>query len=469
MSIAQEKEVMTLLRFIAKRGHTIILKTEHLRASLLTSVDDVTIIGDKTELHHSNVLYSGTLNDMALYFDSIGISCPAHLNPTDFYRLSGTVDRRSNESIRLSSRRVERLADVFRRRRAREKLHALRWKELLAIRHQPSKFAPLSTNQVLDPVKQHSNGGRRRILQLGLLSHTAGSVRAVRIAATHCWQAANGALCAVRRLHLLAWRQVSQDKGANLARLLSSLLSSLLIGAACVAMGKPVDVAVSGLRLLPAVAANSLVMRCLLPTSRSLERRINPLSSSSSCDDINTTERESAGSSRSSYFFLSRIASKVSLPSIYPCMHALIVQDLRTVHRAASSLVMFVFVHIIESLACALLRMSVVPFIPAAQATTVIAPAALLLWRVVRILKLAASSQLPVAASSAMSLTSKARFSEWLWKASGGVTLLSLLTRFLLQGGVGPLLTNALQLQGGLVVASYMHACLSGQIQQGRW
>jgi len=50
-------------------------------------------------------------------------------------------------------------------------------------------------------------------------------------------------------------------------------------------LGQPVNVAVSGLRLLPALSANSVVMRYLLPTTRSLQRHISPEESLIPLDD----------------------------------------------------------------------------------------------------------------------------------------------------------------------------------------
>jgi len=230
----QGKEVLSLLRSVAKRGHAVILKAEHIRASLLAFVDDITIIGDRTAHFRDNILYSGPFSEMEFYFNSIGLSCPAHRNPTDFYFHAGAVDRKNEESFRLSSLHVERLADVFRRRRDQEKQLTLQWKKLLSTRHQSSTY-----NKVLELVIPFRNGNRRRkFLKLGVLTHVEGSLKNLKTAASHCWKVANRALCTVKRLHLIAWRRTSQDKGVNLARFLSSLLSSLLIGAACLVMGK---------------------------------------------------------------------------------------------------------------------------------------------------------------------------------------------------------------------------------------
>ena len=55
---------------------------------------------------------------------------------------------------------------------------------------------------------------------------------------------------------------------------------------------------------------------------------------------------------RDSSSLLSELASKISLPSIYPCINALLAQNMDT----SSSLVMFVFIITIKSLVGALLR-----------------------------------------------------------------------------------------------------------------
>ena len=55
---------------------------------------------------------------------------------------------------------------------------------------------------------------------------------------------------------------------------------------------------------------------------------------------------------RDSSSLLSELASKISLPSIYPCINALLAQNMDT----SSSLVMFVFIMTIKSLVGALLR-----------------------------------------------------------------------------------------------------------------
>ena len=94
-------------------GHNILLLSQPVRSS-------ISIIFDKLSLFRKGrLLFRGAVSEMTAYFSSIGLPCPSHFNPVQYYSSLGVTDGAAADS----SEQTKRLERIFHRRTSLEISH----------------------------------------------------------------------------------------------------------------------------------------------------------------------------------------------------------------------------------------------------------------------------------------------------------------------------------------------------------
>ena len=190
---------------------------------------------------------------MASYFASLGYQCPTSANPSEFYVDLVSVDYSSPEDETTTRHRIHSLADRF---ATGSQAKALR-NELDKLLHQYvaacSSTDTTGGSDGTDTERSKSKVTKSSIIgskvQVGGNSRH-GPFTGIRRIVRHMGRS----LEKFKILHRRAWRQVTRDKALNIARLMSSLFSSLLFGAIYFKMGNGVKTIPDRLGLLQVAA-----------------------------------------------------------------------------------------------------------------------------------------------------------------------------------------------------------------------
>ncbi|KAH9794845.1 ABC transporter G family member 7 [Citrus sinensis] len=104
----QAEKVMETLRQLAQDGHTVICSIHQPRGSVYFKFDDIVLLTE------GKLVYAGPARDEPLaYFSRFGYTCPDHVNPAEFLADLISVDYSSAESVYLSQKRIDSLAESF--------------------------------------------------------------------------------------------------------------------------------------------------------------------------------------------------------------------------------------------------------------------------------------------------------------------------------------------------------------------
>jgi hypothetical protein len=205
--------VTEILKKLADDGNTVIASIHQPRASVFALFDEITLMSE------GRVMYSGETSEMAAYFSKLDYRCPNQVSPAEFYVDLISIDYSTPDQEAESKDRVTKLGDAF------------------------------YESQMSNGFSAHSREFYTESLPLTITSQPRGIKGLL-----------NNMKSAVTKFALLyrrAWRNVSRDKGLNIARLCSSLFSALLFGAIYFQLGDSAATVPDRLGLLQVAAVNT--------------------------------------------------------------------------------------------------------------------------------------------------------------------------------------------------------------------
>jgi hypothetical protein len=302
----QAGRVMSQLSSLARAGHTVVASIHQPRAAIYALFDDITLLSE------GRLIFSGPVDELVPHFSSLGFACPDFINPAEFYVDLVSIDYTSPEDEAASRKRIGMLADSF----------ASKVKAKVVV-----PVVAVSSNTVVTVNKQER--GRPNLIA-GLKGIGHGILRSIR---------------KFRILHRRAWRQVTRDKSLNIARLASSLFSSLLFGAIYFRMSKSDATIPDRLGLLQVAAVNTAMTSLIKATTSFVTEKF-----------IVQKERKKGAYSVLPYF-LSKMAAEVPLSSLYPCLSAVIMYKLCGLNDEPGRLPTFMAILVVEAMASTALGM----------------------------------------------------------------------------------------------------------------
>lgn len=102
---------------ISSMGHNILLISQPVRSSLCSIFDQLSLFSG------GKVLFRGAVSQLAAYFSSIGLPCPNHLNPVQYYSSMITAADYSTAHTAAKGEQAQRLEGIFHRRLILETTH----------------------------------------------------------------------------------------------------------------------------------------------------------------------------------------------------------------------------------------------------------------------------------------------------------------------------------------------------------
>jgi len=205
----QAEKVIELLQSLAKQGNTVVLSIHQPRTAIYSMFDEITLLSE------GMLIYSGAVADMDAYFASIGYQRPSKSPPSEYYVDLVSVDYSTAEAELTCRNRIKALSAAYKRSKAAEQY-----------RSRTREVERLNNRSALKSVVRRDasrEGGFRSPHFISGLART-------------CIRSLEKFVILNRR----AWRQVTRDKPLNIARLASSLFSSLLFGAIYYKLGSSV-------------------------------------------------------------------------------------------------------------------------------------------------------------------------------------------------------------------------------------
>eukprot|EP01117_Protostelium_nocturnum_P018249 TRINITY_DN75_c0_g1_i2.p1 TRINITY_DN75_c0_g1~~TRINITY_DN75_c0_g1_i2.p1 ORF type:complete len:675 (+),score=160.52 TRINITY_DN75_c0_g1_i2:146-2170(+) len=99
----------TLLSLAVRQNRTVICTIHQPRSDIFQLFDKMMILA------RGNLVYFGSKAATSSYFKNIGIDCPRHANPADFYLDATSVDYRSVESEEISNKKMLQCVEEFKK------------------------------------------------------------------------------------------------------------------------------------------------------------------------------------------------------------------------------------------------------------------------------------------------------------------------------------------------------------------
>jgi len=275
----QAQKVMELLRDLSsKSGHTVIASIHQPRVSIFKLFDEISLLSE------GRVIYTGPAQDMVSYFASIGFPCPQNYNPCEYYIDLVSIDYSSPEEESKCRQRINKLADLLEINQ-RDKYSSL-----------TRQLASLQAAQSAQSQSRALSAAPARNREKGM----GGFLRGIGNSIIHTFNQFG-------ILFQRAFRQVTRDKPLNIARLMSSLFSSLLFGAIYFRLSDSAATVPDRLGLLQVAAVNTAMTSLIKATTSFVTEKL-----------IIQRERKSDVYPVGTYF-LSKLAAEVPISALFPC------------------------------------------------------------------------------------------------------------------------------------------------------
>ncbi|RYH27453.1 ATP-binding cassette domain-containing protein [archaeon] len=331
----QAERVVQLLRNIAEKGSTVIFSIHQPRASIFELFQDITLLSE------GRVVYSGSKDDMTIYFADLGYSCPSNVSPAEYYVDLVSVDYSTPEEEQRTKDRTHMLADKFADRKVVDYLeHRVREEDRIHKGKKP-----------VVPTRQHRGTFHSLALRMSAL------LRGI-----------NRSLQKFGILYGRAWKQVTRDKPLNIARFASSVFSALLFGVIYFKLGKESSTAADRLGLLQVAAVNCAMTSLIKATTSFVTEKM-----------VIKKERQ-----RGSYgvipYFMAKMLAEIPLSSFFPCLFGVIIYNMCGLNNAPGKLLSFISILVMEAIASTSFGMSVGSLVPTAESGIAIAPAVMVIF-----------------------------------------------------------------------------------------
>lgn len=332
----QAQRVIELLRDIARQGNIVIASVHQPRAATFELFDDITLMSN------GYVLFTGPKDQLVPYFESIGFPCPKNVSPAEYFIDLISVDYSSPEKEQQSRDRVQLMKTKF--------------IELRGAHFAANKVQASST----------LNGGSKRQAIV-----PKGKLRVGRLLRSSLSTFVHTITSSVRKFGILynrAWKQVARDRPLHIARLASSLFSSLLFGAIYFKLGKSSKSVPDRLGLLQVAAVNTAMTSLIKATTSFVNEK-----------QIVQKERK-----RGMYgvvpYFLAKLFAEIPLSSFFPCLFGTITYTLCGLNNAPGKLWKFLAALIVETMASTSLGMLIGSLVPTTESGVAVAPAVMVIF-----------------------------------------------------------------------------------------
>lgn len=327
----QAQRVVEILHNLTSTGNTIVLSIHQPRASIVKLFDEISLLSD------GNVIYSGPMNNLESYFKSLGYFCPSNINIVEYLLDLISIDYTSAVTEKTCRKRVSELANAY--------------NTYLATKIPQLNQLDTATDDDAD-------------IEILRLQHFK-SKKPILFAVTTAIK------CNFRKFSVLirrAWRQITRDKAANIARLSSSLFSALLFGAIYFRLGMGASTVADRLGLLQVAAVNTAMTALIKATTAFCLEKL-----------IIQRERRSGAYGITPYF-TSKLLAEFPVAAFFPCLTGYFIYKLCGLNDSPGRLRNFLFILTIESLASSALGMFVGSFAPTVEASVAIAPAVMVVF-----------------------------------------------------------------------------------------
>ncbi|KAL9453358.1 hypothetical protein AB3S75_009042 [Citrus x aurantiifolia] len=309
----QAEKVMETLRQLAQDGHTVICSIHQPRGSVYFKFDDIVLLTE------GKLVYAGPARDEPLaYFSRFGYTCPDHVNPAEFLADLISVDYSSAESVYLSQKRIDSLAESF--------------------------LQQSSTILYASPLISREGYKKSKLQKRTTVKKKGGWWR-------QFW-------LLLRR----AWMQASRDGPTNKVRARMSIASAIIFGSVFWRMGRSQTSIQDRMGLLQVAAINT-AMAALTKTVGVFpkERAI--------------VDRERAkGSYALGPYLLSKLIAEIPVGAAFPLMFGAVLYPMARLHPTLSRFGKFCGIVTVESFAASAMGLTVGAMVPTTEAAMAVGP-----------------------------------------------------------------------------------------------
>eukprot|EP00898_Chlorokybus_atmophyticus_P002073 jgi/Chlat1/2867/Chrsp195S03022 len=309
----QAEKVMTTLHELAQEGRTVICSIHQPRGSIWELFDDVLLLAE------GEIAYFGPVKECLSFFASQGLECPTHSNPADFCIDAISVDNSSKETADASHERIRPLIKAFSARQRAATSSAL-------------TVSSAHTRRPLATAKRRGWFGQFQLL----------------------WAR--------------AWRQVTRDKAASIARFASSVSSALIFGSIFHRLGFTQAAIQSRMGLLQVACINT-AMSSLIKTLSAFPRERS----------IVDKERAKGAYSVGPYM-AAKLAAELPVGALFPLLFGAIVYPLTGLNPSPARFARFLGIITLESFTSGALGLAVGAAAANTEAAMALGPAIMVVF-----------------------------------------------------------------------------------------
>lgn len=309
----QAERVVKSLRELAQAGHTVVCSIHQPSGSIFDMIDDMVLLAG------GRVVYEGPVVDAPAHFKEVGLPLPDKCNPAERYLDLISIDYTSNETVRESEQRIEKLVSAFTRREG--------------------------SAEGSDRAKPEGGGS---VVRRGNGSNL-------------------GNLGQIRLLLQRAWRQITRDKKTAISRFMSSLMSGLLFGAIYWRIGLKQSSIQSRLGLLQVCTINT-AMTVIVKTLNVFPR-----------EGVLVNRERARGSYSILQYFVSKLIAEMPVSAFYPLVFSVTVYPMVQLSGGIRKIMTFLGIITLESFTAAAYGLAIGALVPSTEAALAIGPSTFVL------------------------------------------------------------------------------------------
>lgn len=309
----QAEKVMTSLRDLAEAGHTVVCSVHQPSSSIFKMFDDVVLLAG------GRVVYEGAKDDAPDHFGAAGYPLPEQCNPAERYLDLISIDYTSDETVKESTERIDKLVSAFKDKPA----------DGLQINRRKSSVG----DAVVSRPATNSIG---HLGKIGLLFQRA-------------------------------WRQITRDTKTTISRFMSSFMSALLFGAIYWRIGLKQSSIQSRFGLLQVCTIN-----CAMT---SLVKTLNVFPK----EGVLVNRERSRGSYSILQYFLSKLLAEMPVSAFFPLIFSVTVYPMVQLAGGARRLLRFLGIITLESFTAASYGLAIGALVPSTEGALAVGPSSFVL------------------------------------------------------------------------------------------